>query len=108
MQSAPITTDVVSSNLDQGEVMYNIMWYSLSVTCDRFVVFSGSFGFLHQYNWLPRYNWNIVESGVKHYQTNNNKLTIRIVYITRDINKIAYNSFYVAYVKNVDNRDNQN
>jgi hypothetical protein len=25
MQSEPITTDVVSSNLDQGEV-YNIMW----------------------------------------------------------------------------------
>jgi len=25
MQSMPITTDVVSSNLDQGEV-YNIMW----------------------------------------------------------------------------------
>jgi hypothetical protein len=31
MQSVPITTDVVSSKLDQGEV-YNIMWYSLSVT----------------------------------------------------------------------------
>jgi len=39
MQSVPITTDVVSSNLDQGE-MYNIMWLSLSVTCDRSVVFS--------------------------------------------------------------------
>jgi len=25
MQSVPITTDVVSSNLDQGEV-YNFMW----------------------------------------------------------------------------------
>jgi hypothetical protein len=25
MQAVPITTDVVSSNLDQGEV-YNIMW----------------------------------------------------------------------------------
>jgi hypothetical protein len=25
MQSVPITTDVVSSNLDQGE-MYSIMW----------------------------------------------------------------------------------
>ena len=31
MQSVPITTDDVSSHLDQGEV-YNIMWYSLSVT----------------------------------------------------------------------------
>jgi hypothetical protein len=38
MQSVPITTDVVSSNLDQGEV-YNI---SLSVSCDRSVVYSGS------------------------------------------------------------------
>jgi hypothetical protein len=33
MQSVPITTDVVSSNLDQGEV-YSIMWQSLSVTWD--------------------------------------------------------------------------
>jgi hypothetical protein len=59
MQSVPIATDVVSSNPDQGKV-YN----SLSATCDRLVVFSG---FLHQLNWPPRYNWNIVESGVKHH-----------------------------------------
>jgi hypothetical protein len=31
----------------QGEV-HNIMWWSLSVTCGRSVVFSGSSGFLHQ------------------------------------------------------------
>jgi hypothetical protein len=31
MQSVPITTDVVSSNLVQDDV-YNIIWYSLSVT----------------------------------------------------------------------------
>ena len=43
---------------------------SLSVTCHRSVVFSGFSGFLHQLNVLPRYNWNIVESGVKHHQTN--------------------------------------
>ena len=35
-------------------------------TCDKVcqwleVVFSG---FLHQSNWLPQYNWNIVESGL--------------------------------------------
>jgi len=35
--------------------------------CDRSVVFSGYSGFLHQLNWLPRYNWNIFESGVKHH-----------------------------------------
>jgi hypothetical protein len=34
VQSVPINTDIMSSNLHQGEV-YNIMWYSLSVTCDR-------------------------------------------------------------------------
>ena len=49
MQSVPITTDVVSSNLDQGKV-YNIIKYSLSVTCDTSVVFSGPLGsgLLHQ------------------------------------------------------------
>ena len=44
---------------------------SLSVTCDRPVVYSVSFGFLYRWNWPPRYNWNIVESGVKQHQTNN-------------------------------------
>jgi hypothetical protein len=39
MQSVSITTDVVSSNLEQGE-MYNIKEKSLSVTCARSVVFS--------------------------------------------------------------------
>ena len=39
IQLVHITTDVVSSNLDQDKV-YNIMWSSLSVTCDRSVVFS--------------------------------------------------------------------
>ena len=47
MQSVPITTDIASLNLDQDEV-YNIMWWSLSVTGDRSVVFSGSSGFTHQ------------------------------------------------------------
>jgi hypothetical protein len=47
MQSVAISTDIVSSNLDQGEVYnYNIMWSNLSVTCDRSVVFSESSGFL--------------------------------------------------------------
>ena len=44
-----------------GSGIYNNMWWSLSVTCDRSVVFSGSSGFLHQHNWPPRHNWNIVE-----------------------------------------------
>jgi len=40
------------------------------VTCDRSVVFSGYSSFLHQKNWLPRYNWNIVEGGIYHHSTN--------------------------------------
>ena len=39
----------------------NSMWSSLSVTYGRSGGFSGDSGFLHQYNWSPRYNWNIVE-----------------------------------------------
>ena len=46
---------------------YNIMWYNLSVACDKSVVFSRYSGSLHQYNWTPRYNWNIVERGAKHH-----------------------------------------
>jgi hypothetical protein len=42
----------------------------LSVTCGRSVVFSG---FLHQQNWSPQYNWNIVESGVKHPNPNKSR-----------------------------------
>ena len=45
---------------------YNIIWSSLSVTCNRSEVIAGYSGFLHKSNWLPRYNWNIVESCIKH------------------------------------------
>ena len=54
---------------------YNIMWSSLSVRYGRSVVFSGNSGFLYQYNWPSRYNWNIVESGVK--QINPTPMKIR-------------------------------
>jgi hypothetical protein len=50
------------------------MWYKLSVTCDRSVVFYGYSGFFHKQNWLPRYNWNIGESGVKLHNPNPNPL----------------------------------
>jgi hypothetical protein len=40
------------------------------VTCDRSMAFSEHSGFLHQYNWPPRYNWNIVECCVKHHNHN--------------------------------------
>jgi hypothetical protein len=67
VQSVPITTKVVSSNLSHGKV-YLIQHYVIKLVSD-FVVFSGYSGFLHQQNWMPRYNWNIVESGVKHHKS---------------------------------------
>jgi hypothetical protein len=88
MQSVPITTDVVSSNLNQGEV-YNIMWYILSVTCNRSVVFSRHSDFLHQWNWLPRYNWNIVESSIKHHKKNKETNTrFKYLQVTRKLYSI--------------------
>ena len=49
MQSVLITTNAVSSNPNQAEcTRYSIVRWSLSVSCDRCVVFSGHSGFLHQ------------------------------------------------------------
>jgi hypothetical protein len=70
MQSVPITTDVVSSILDQGEV-YNIV---INFVSDLWQVG----GFLQVLRFPPPINtdrhhnctWNIVESGIKHHQTN--------------------------------------
>ena len=44
--------------------------YNLSMICDKHVVLSGYSGFLHPSNWVPRYSWNIVESGFKHNMPN--------------------------------------
>ena len=61
---------------------YNIMWLSLSVSCDRSVMFSRYSGCLHEYNWPPRYNWNNVESGIKHHKpTNRHTKSYVIIYI---------------------------
>ena len=34
------------------------------------MIFSGYSSFLHQKNQQPQYNWNIIESGIKHYNRN--------------------------------------
>jgi hypothetical protein len=46
------------------------MWSSWSVTCGKLVVLYEYSGFLHQNKWAPWYNWNIVESGVRHHIPN--------------------------------------
>ena len=72
VQSVPITTNVVSSNPAHGDV-YSMQHYVMKFVFDRSVVFSRYSSFLHQQNWLPRYNWNIVESGIKRHNTLNSK-----------------------------------
>jgi hypothetical protein len=58
-----------SSNPFQGE-MYSIQHFMRKFVSDlqQLCVFFGVSGFLYQKNWPPRYNWNIVESSVKHYK----------------------------------------
>ena len=92
--SVHIITDFVSSNLDQWEVY--IMWLSLSVTCDRSVISSRSSGFLYKYNWPPRYNWTIVESGVKHHQTNKHIYHKSLVLLYIDIEGQSCQGFLVS------------
>ena len=79
-------------------------------------------GFLHQYNWPPRYNWNIVESGVKHHQTNkriymvcfwvkyDNVILKMVIYIFKtghrvnllilviDLHIVAYIYIFIVYI----------
>jgi hypothetical protein len=63
--------DVVISNPVQARCT------SLSMTCDRSAWFlPGPFSFLLQWNWPSRCSWNIVESGVKHHQSN--KQTVKL------------------------------
>ena len=63
MQSVPITTNVVSSNPVHDEV-YSIQHYVLKFVNDSRQVG----GFLRVLPFPPpiKFNWNIVESGVKH------------------------------------------
>jgi hypothetical protein len=80
----PITTNVVSTNLVHDEV-YLIQHYVIKVVSDLWQVgvFSGYSGFIHQWKWPPRNNWNIVESGIKHHNPNLN-LSIFMWFVTTD------------------------
>ena len=49
-------------------VLHTTLCDNVSVTWGRSVVFYVYSGFPHQYNWPPRYSWNIIESGVKHHK----------------------------------------
>ena len=62
VQSVPITTNVVNSNLVHGSIQH----YVIKFVSDMRQI--GSFlrilRFPPPINWPPRYSWNIVESGV--------------------------------------------
>ena len=62
MQSVSITTNFVSSNSAHG-VVYSIKHYAITFVIDLLLVG----GFLRA---LPRYSWNIVESGFKNHNSN--------------------------------------
>jgi hypothetical protein len=62
-QSAPITTNVVSSNPVHSKV-YSIQHYVIKFVSDLRQVG----GFLQILRFLPRYNWNIVENGIKYHK----------------------------------------
>ena len=68
VQSVPITTNVVSSNSDHGDV-YSIQHYVI-----KFVSHLREVCVFPQVLMFPpsRYNWNIVESGVKNHNHNPN------------------------------------
>ena len=72
----------------------------MSVICNRSVVFSGYSGFPHQYNWPPRYNWNIVESGVKHHQPKPKPILVN--YVDSASQEIMY-STNIYYYMNIFN-----
>jgi hypothetical protein len=70
IQSKLITTDVVSSNPARARfTQYNIsdkvcQWL---VSCRWFSPGTPLSSTINIINWPPQYNWNIVESGVKHH-----------------------------------------
>ena len=67
---------------------YNIMWSNLSVTCDSRQVG----GFLQVLLFLPqikRYNWNIVESGVKHHKPD--------PYLTENYEAHIYTMYFIYF-----------
>ena len=43
-------------------------------------------GFLHKWNWPPRHNWNIVESGVNHHKPKPNPVIVQ----KQTVGKFAY------------------
>ena len=68
----------------------------LDTTLSFSVIFSGYTSFLHQLNGPPQYNWNIVESGVKHHNPNPIMfLFVKISLIKKNLNR---KTIYLLFV----------
>ena len=78
-----ITTKVVSSNPARGKVfwlqLYVIKVYQRLVA-GQWLLWERLF-LLHQYNWQPQYEWNIVEGGAKYHNPNPIQYTHIYIYI---------------------------
>jgi hypothetical protein len=77
MQSVPINTKVVSSNPAHGEV-YSIQYYLIKFVTDLRQAggFLRVFRFPRTIKLPPRYNRNVVESGVKHHRPTDQPITL--------------------------------
>ena len=84
MQSVPITTNIVSSNPAQAKcTQYNIMWSSLSVTCDMSVVFSVT----------------TVSSINKNYHHDITEILLKVALNTITLNPYTFQSFLYSLIK---------
>jgi hypothetical protein len=70
LQSMLCTIELQKIAFNKQVLLYRYLCNPTSVFSEQVCGFLRASSFLHQYNWPPRYNWNIVESGVKHLQTN--------------------------------------
>ena len=63
------------------------------------MVFSRYSSFLHQENWLPRYNWNIVETSVTHYNpTPYNGFVILLFVIKAIVKYWTFHSVVIIFI----------
>ena len=103
----PLTAKVVSSNPAHGEV-YTIQRYVIKVVSDLRQV--GSFLMILRFsppiNWPPRYNWIIVESGVKHpvFQLGIENNPNPIIHVAKVLTVPVYNLYITNSQKRIGSR----
>ena len=94
MQSVPITTSVVCFEPLSGKV-YSIQYYVIRFVSDLATSWWFSQGTpvsSTNKHWPPRYNWNIVESGIKHHDPNPYYF-VDVIYIQMYMYKFKHLSF---------------